>query len=72
MRTLQRIAISYFDVVDHPDVYTDFPRVGPATGEPVEGVVLLAGRRADPSRADEVTHRRRDGGPTPTSASATS
>jgi len=55
VRTLQRIAISYFDVVDHPDVYTDFPRVGPATGEPVEGVVLLAGRRADPSRADEVT-----------------
>ena len=59
VRTLQRIAISYFDVVDHPDVYTDFPRVGPATGEPVEdvGAARRAAGRPEPRRRGH--HRRR-------------
>ncbi len=55
VRTLQRFAVTSFDVVDHPEIETDFPRVGPPTGEPIEDVAVVSGRRADQTRVDEAT-----------------
>lgn len=55
VRTLQRFAVTYFDVVDHPEIEEDFPRVGAPTGEPIEDVAVVRGRRVDQTRVDEVT-----------------
>jgi hypothetical protein len=54
VRAMQMFAVTGFDVEGHPDANVDFPHAGQAVGEPVEQSVLIAGRLADPSRADEV------------------
>ena len=71
VRTLQRIAISYFDVVDHPDVYTDFPASARPRVSPSRASCCSPGggpTRAAPTRSRSATRWR----PAPTSPSATS
>jgi FtsX-like permease family len=55
VRAMQTFAVADFGVAGHPDANVDFPHAGPAVGEPVEQWALIAGRLADPARADEVT-----------------
>ena len=65
VRAMQTFAVTWFGVVGHPDANVDFPHAAPAVGEPMEQSALIAGRPADPSRADEVTispHLRNTGG----------
>ncbi len=52
---MTRFPVTFNFVVDGcPDASTDFPMMDPSYGTTIERPVIIAGRRADPSRADEV------------------
>jgi ABC-type lipoprotein release transport system permease subunit len=52
---LTRFPVTFNFVVDGcPGASTDFPMMDPSYGTTIERPVIIAGRRADPSRADEV------------------
>jgi hypothetical protein len=52
---MQTFVLAFYGVAGHDDANTDFPRGGPPVGDVIERQVVVAGRLADQSRADELT-----------------
>ncbi|MFY9931716.1 MAG: hypothetical protein WAK82_27305, partial [Streptosporangiaceae bacterium] len=52
---MTRFPVTFSSMVNGcPDASTDFPMMDPSYGTTIERPVIIAGRRADPNRADEV------------------